>query len=241
MSRNYSSNQYAVSRRNKQEEKKLTHQFVLLVLLAIGLVLLFLFVVLPALIRILASTSPTPSQNGADVPVQVPFLSAPVTATSSATLTLSGFSQKGFTVSILDNAQPLSKTSASDDGSFHTDVTLTPGENKITVFAIDQHNKESGVSQEYIVVFDDQPPTLELKQPQDKQSIQGKQNQNLTIEGKTDTNTKVYVNDRLIFVKDDGSFTGVQPLQEGDNALSIKAVDQAGNITEKKLTITFHQ
>lgn len=243
MPRNFSNNrsQYASSRKAKLEQKKITHQIIFFLLLAIALVLLFVFVLIPTLIRVLASLSGNTPVQTDTVPVQVPFLSAPVAATSSATLTLSGFSQKGYNVAFVDNGQPLTTTNTNDDGSFQADLTLSDGENKITAYAIDANKKQSEVSQEYTVLLDTQLPSLDISKPQDKQSFQGKQNQNMTIEGKTDLNTKVYINDRLIFTKDDGSFTTLQQLHDGDNPLDIKAIDQAGNVTDKVLTISFHQ
>ncbi len=234
-----SSTQYASSRRAKLEQKQLTRQLVIFIGLTVGVIVVFIFVVIPTLIRILASLSGNLPTAADDVPVQIPFVSAPVPATSSASIKLSGFSQKGYTVAIVDNGQPPVKQLASDDGSFQVDVNLEKGDNKIIVFAIDQNNKESAPTSEMSIIFDDEKPLLEVTKPTENQSMQGKQNQALTVEGKSDPNTKVYINGRLVFVKEDGAFSSIVQLQEGDNTLDIKAVDQAGNTTEKQIKVTF--
>jgi bacillopeptidase F len=231
---------YVTSRRTKLEQQKIIRQIAIFLLLAVILTAAFILVIIPNLFKFLANLSgATPTQSN-DVPIQIPFLAAPVAATSSATLSLSGFSQKGYTVVVVDNSQEKASQSASDDGSFKTDITLDQGDNQLTVYAIDQNKKQSEASQVYHVKFSDQPPALEVSQPQDKASIQGKQNQKLTIQGKTDPQVQVYINDRLVFVKDDGSFSSVQQLNEGDNNFTVKAVDTAGNNTQKQFTVSFH-
>ena len=231
---------YVTSRRTKLEQKKILRQIVFFLFLAVVFTAGFILVVIPNLFKFLANLSGSIPAQTDTVPVQIPFVAAPVAATSSATLTLSGFSQKGYTVVVVDNSQEKGRQAANDDGSFKTDVTLDQGDNQLTVYAVDQNKKQSDVSQTYHVKFSDQPPALDITQPQDKANIQGKQNQKLTIEGKTDPQVQVTVNDRLIFVKDDGSFSTVQQLNEGDNNFTVKAVDDAGNNTQKQFTVSFH-
>jgi hypothetical protein len=231
---------YVTSRRTKLEQNKIIRQIVIFLVLAVALIAAFVLIIIPNLFKFLANLSGAiPSQSN-DVPVQVPFLAAPVAATSSANLSLSGFSQKGYTVVVLDNTQEKKRQTTNDDGSFKTDVTLDQGDNQLTVYAVDQNSKQSPVSQTYHVKFSDQPPTLDVTQPVDKASIQGKQNQKLNIQGKTDPQVQVTINDRLIFVKDDGSFSAPQQLNEGDNAFTVKATDEAGNSTQKQFTVSFH-
>jgi bacillopeptidase F len=202
---------------------------------------LFFLVIIPNIIRWVGNrggNQDNTSDNG--IPVQVPLISAPTSATSSAQLPLSGYSEKGFTVVVLDNDQEVKRVNSGDDGTFSTDIDLQKGNNNIAVYAIDESNKQSDKSKEYVVIYDNEPPKLEIQEPQDKQQITGKKNQTLTIKGTTEKNTKVYLNDRLAFVKDDGTFSVLQQLNTGDNALNLKAVDAAGNKTEVSLTVNYH-
>src|SRR5579859_2035234 len=236
----YSTPQYAPSRRSKKEQQKIIKQIAIFFLLACGLGALFVFVVIPGLVR-LTSNSPinAPGVDNA-LPPQPPSLSAPALATSSANLPVSGFAEPGEHIIILDNGQQTAQADTGGDGSFQSSLTLTKGDNHLSVYAVDQKNRHSPNSSEYVVTYNDQPPKLDISEPQDKQAIQGKSNQNLTIKGQTDKNVRVSVNGRLIFTHDDGSFTTLQMLQTGDNTLELKATDQAGNNTEKILTVSYN-
>jgi hypothetical protein len=233
---------YASSRRANTEQKKLTRQIVFFVGLTIVLLAVFLLVVVPGVIRIAGNfVKPSATASDSQVFVQVPLVSSPFSATNSANISVSGYSEKGNMVVLVNNDQEATRQAANDDGSFSVSLTLDKGDNHLKVFAIDADNHQSEKSKEYIVTFNDQPPKLDVTDPQDKQTITGKNNQNLTIKGNSDKGVKVYINDRLIFSNDDGSFSTLQRLNDGDNALDIRAVDPAGNATEKKLMVTFHQ
>ena len=236
----YSTPQYAPSRRSKKEQQKIIKQIAIFFLLACGLGVLFVLVVIPGLVRLTSNSSTNTTVVDNTLPPQPPSLSAPALATSSANLPVSGFAEPGEQIIILDNGQQVAQADTGGDGSFRSSVTLTKGDNHLSLYAIDQKNQHSPNSSEYVVTYNDQPPKLDVSEPQDKQAIQGKNNQNLTIKGQTDKNVRVYLNSRLIFTHDDGSFTTLQMLQIGDNTLDLKATDQAGNITEKILTVSYH-
>jgi|SRR5579859_2148824 len=240
-SSSYSTPQYAPSRRSKKEQQKIIKQIAIFFLLACALGALFVSVVIPGIVRLAGNNSPVNAPVVDDtLPPQPPSLSAPALATSSASLSISGFSEPGQHIIVQDNGQQIAQADTQGDGSFQASLTLTKGDNHLSAYAIDQKNQHSPNSSEYIVTFNDQPPKLDISQPQDKQAIQGKNNQNMTIKGQTDKNVRVYLNGNLIFTHDDGSFTTLQMLQTGDNTLDLKAIDQAGNTTEKTLTVNYH-
>ena len=227
------------SRKARFEQTQLVRQTVVLGVLTVAVIATFILVVMPAVLRFIGSRGSTViSDDSGQVP-QIPLVSAPVNATSSATLVLNGFSQKGNIIVLLNNNHEIKRVNVSDDGAFSSEISLNEGENKLAAYAIAENNKQSEVTQEYTVQYVKEPPKLDISEPTDNQSISGRKNQNLTVKGTTKKNAKVYINDRLIFTNADGTFSTLYHLNNGANELTIKAVDEAGNTTEKKLTVNF--
>lgn len=234
-------NSRTASRRAKKIENNLMRQIVIFVTLTVVLVAALIFVVIPNAIRMIGGKSVTKQLTAqpSGVPPQTPFLAAPVEATNSAQLTITGFSQKGNQVVLLDNTIEVARSAAQDDGSFSIPVSLQTGDNLITSYAIAANNQQSAVSQAYLVNYNTQAPKLELTSPTDGQSVVGSINKQLKIAGTTDPNTKVTINDGLLFVNADGTFSTTFQLNGGDNGLDFKATNPAGNQTEKKVTVHF--
>ncbi len=229
------------SRRAKNIESKLLRQIAIVGVITVVLAVVFILVVIPNVIKLMANNGSVPAGTVQDtsVPPQTPIIAAPVDATNSAQITLKGYSQKGNKIVILDNSTELQRGDAADDGSFSIDVQLQTGDNSLTAYAINSAQKESQTSQAYLVKYDTEPPKLDISDPQDNASINGSKNQQLSIKGVTDPGSHVSLNDGIVFVKSDGSFVATFQLNNGDNALDIKATDPAGNINEKKLTVHF--
>ena len=57
----------------------------------------------------------------------------------------------------------------------------------------------------------------------------------------TDDNIAVTINDRMVVIKTDNSFSYGYPLNEGDNILNIVATDAAGNQTTVQRKVTYHK
>jgi len=58
-------------------------------------------------------------------------------------------------------------------------------------------------------------------------------------EGKVEENAKVQINDRVVVVESDGTFSFVTTLSEGQNNFTVKAEDEARNKVEKNLKVTY--
>ena len=229
------------SRRAKNIESKLMKQIAIVGVATVVIAAAFILVVIPNVIKLMANNggNGTTEQVDTSVPPQTPIIAAPADATNSAQLTLSGFSQKGNQIVVLDNGTELKRGSANDDGSFTLPLDLQAGDNSLTAYAISPSQKESQTSQAYLVKYDNEPPKLDISTPHDNDTVNGSKNQQLSINGTTDPGSRVTVNDNIVFVKADGSFVGSIHLNSGDNALNIKSTDPAGNVTEQKLTIHF--
>jgi len=229
------------SRRAKVIEHKLLRQIIFFGVLTVTLVIVFVTFIIPNVIKLVAGSSSNQVVSQADILLpQVPTISTPVEATNSAQLTLSGYSEKGSQVVVLNNGQEIKRADAQEDGSFSVGLDLQAGENSLTTYAIKTSNQlQSAVSASFLVVFDSEMPQLEITDPQENQSILGSKNKMMTVNGITDPGAKVTLNDRFIIVKSDGSFTAVLQLNAGENVLSFRSVDPAGNVTERKITVQF--
>lgn len=228
------------SRLAKREQERLAKQTVILISIGVVVIIAFIFAVIPGLIRLTGSSDTgLLGVNEDSVPPRPPSISSPVTATYSATIVVSGFSESESNVVLVLNGQESEKTTASTDGTFELKVPLAQAENSLAFYAIDKAGNESEVSRSYEITFDATPPSIELESPQDGQQFELRKNQSITVKGKTEANAKVYLNDRLVFANSDGSFSTNFQLAEGDNELRLRAIDKAGNELEQVVTVKF--
>ena len=84
------------------------------------------------------------------------------------------------------------------------------------------------------------PPILELQTPADNATVNGDSNL-VTVEGKTEDDTSVNINGRLVVIKTDNTFSYQYPLNDGDNKLTIIATDLAGNTTKVERSIKYQK
>jgi len=229
------------SRLAKKEQKNLITQTALMFGLVVFLILAFLFFVLPNIVRIAFNVldSDPIAKSEDTIPPQVPILSAPVEATYSAQVSLSGYGEAKSEIILVLNGNEADKKTIADDGTFSFDVTLTEGENSLATFSKDTAQNESVLSKKYTVVLDVTTPTIEIESPKDGDRITLRKNQITTIKGKTEPKARVFIDSRLVLADAEGNFQGSYNLQEGDNKIIIKATDAAGNQTEKELTVNF--
>lgn len=61
----------------------------------------------------------------------------------------------------------------------------------------------------------------------------------VTIKGATVPKAEVFINDLGLVADAKGNFSGTITLDEGDNPISIIAVDENGNYSEKEITVTY--
>lgn len=229
------------SRLAKREQQRLAKQTAILIGIGVIITIAFIFAVIPGLIRVTGGSGDN-GLLGADkdeVPPRPPTISSPVTATHSATIAVSGFSEGDSEVVLVLNGQEANRTTAASDGKFELDVSLGQNQNEFSFYAIDKAGNESEASRSYSVTYDAEPPTIELETPQDGQQFELRKNQTITIKGKTEADAKVYLNGRLVFANSDGNFSTTYQLAEGDNELRLRAVDKAGNEREQVVMVKF--
>ncbi len=232
------------SRLARFEEKKLKTRLlfavigtllVITLLVVFGFRLMISFFIFLDQMRGKSSTNQSPST----VLVIPPYLDPLPAATMSGKLIITGRGQANATIILYINDSETKRETISDDGTFSiTSQNLPEGSYTIRAKTTDSNGNTSNFSNTITTIIKKRPPLLEISSPVDDMMITGDDNI-LQIEGKTDEGVDIRVNDRFVIVKPDGSFIYPYPLEEGENILTIQAIDQAGNITKVEKIVTY--
>lgn len=154
--------------------------------------------------------------------------------TNKDSITLSGTTTMDSTVKVFVNDKEV-KTVKTDKKTYKVEVPLIEGENNITVSGLIEEG-ETDRSEAIKVIKDTIKPEIKILSPTNG-GITGKEV--VTVSGKvTDINLKtVKVNNKEVDFKEDGSFSKRVIVEEGDNTISLTAVDQAGNTTQEIIKV----
>lgn len=170
--------------------------------------------------------------------VPIPVLNTQEVATNSARFQVKGNALPNQTIMLYINGNLADKVSTDSNGNFSSMVTLSADKNIIKAKAIASDDKESELSEGFLILFKISAPTLEISSPSDNQSFSKDQN-TVEVNGKTDPQVRVTVNDFWAIIDDNNNFFYNLPLKDGVNEIKIMATDQAGNKTEKIMTVTY--
>ncbi len=230
------------SRIVKREQDKIVKQTITWSLIALVVLVFFLFFILPNAPRLLAKIADRGASFGQEdtIPPQVPIFNAPPSATNNKEFELSGFAEAKSQVFIVHNGNQIADLTVGDDATFKQLIELQEGENYIQAYSKDSAENESVLSKEYVVVLDTQSPSLVLAETiEDGMQIIGKENKSLTLSGVTESNAKVAINDRFLFARADGSFSYQVQLSEGENLIKFVITDKAENSIEQELHLQY--
>ena len=218
---------------------------VLLGLVTVGIIITLIFWGIPLLVNLAdflgkIQDSGKTVVSGDTLPPVPPQFSAPPEATNSAIVNLGGSSEPKSKVEIYLNGQLLAVTDADDKGEFQIEkVSLRPGENLVSALAIDEAGNKSDSSEEILIDFDNEPPLLEISQPQDGETVY---EQKIEIKGMTEIGEiRLAINGYVVLVEKEGQFSHPLELTEGSNQIEIVVQDPAGNRTEKTLNVTYYR
>ena len=160
-------------------------------------------------------------------------------ATNSATLIISGSSEKNKTIILYINKRRIDTAQSDSNGSFRFEERLSNGENLIQATTKD-NDKESDYSNYYTVMYKNSPPKLEINTPSDGASFK-KEEKSAQIQGQTDAGVTVTVNGFFAVIDENNNFSYILTFHDGDNEIKIVAVDQAGNASEKSIKVNYSQ
>lgn len=237
-----------ISRRYRVQEKKLTRKGVFLLFFSVVLLVFLLFAGIPLLAQFAAftatlkSSSSPVTQEDKTPPAPPSFETTPPEYTQDKTVTIKGRAEAGSTLKIINKDVQIKEFVVDDSAKFSVEIPINAGENVIWATATDASGNESGLSSRYRIVYGKEPPKLSVTKPLDGENLYG-DIKTITVEGNvakdSGTDIRVTVNERLAIVGSDGSFSTQIPLSEGENSLVIVATDEAGNKTEKTVTVFY--
>jgi len=224
----------------EQKNKRTAKFYVFLTIVFIAFLAIFGLRVLSAVAKFITDVNSdgVTTQVGDTTPPAPPSISTPNSFTNSADLNIQGSAEAGSTVVLFINDDK-KELLADAEASFSTSVTLQKGENIIFAKATDRDGNESASSAHYTVVYDSEKPTVEVTKPKDGDKFYGDKQKQITLEGKTEADARVTINDRVTILDSAGQFRFPTTLGDGENSFNIKSTDQAGNQTELTIYLTF--
>lgn len=162
-------------------------------------------------------------------------------ATNSATIDVSGSGQPGSTVVVYINEKEVKKLTIAGDGAFiASGLRISEGENIVSAKALDEKGNISDLSNIVQTTVKKAPPLVEVNQPSDGEVIAGETNA-VVVVGRAEEGVAITINGRFVVVGSDGSFRHTVTLSEGDNTITVVAVDEASNTTRVKRRVTYQK
>ena len=231
------------SRLQSVEEKRNVRKAVLFVFLTIVGISLLFFVGIPLFGKVAVFVSDLHGSRNAiskndTTPPAPPRFNLISQFTNQQTMGLSGTAEPGATVKLSFNGNS-QEVLVDKDGNFSFNLNLSDGNNTFSATATDPAGNVSQKTKDYEITFDSKPPTLTVSSPSDGSSFFGSNQRQATIQGTTEIGCQVVINDRIISVDDNGNFQYTTSLNDGANTFAVKSTDQAGNTTEKDITLNF--
>lgn len=231
------------SRLARTEERQSIRRAIFFTFLTIVSIFAFIFLGLPVLARFAGfltdlKKSGLPIERNDTTPPAPPRLESLPEYTNEFSVEIKGTTEAGATLTLFLNGDE-EEVVVNKDGDFNFTFKLDKGENTVSVKARDAAGNESQETDTYKIIFDNEPPELEITSPEDGKEFYGSKERQVSINGKTEESASVIVNDRIVAVDASGNFTFVTTLSEGENGFTIKTEDKAGNSTEASLTLRF--
>ena len=171
--------------------------------------------------------------------LQAPRLDDLPEATNSAIITVSGFASEGNFAQIYLAAHKIKEVEIEGNSFKYENLKLNDGENSISAKVKNEEGLTSDFSQTMQIVYDNQPPKLEIEVPSEGQMLYG--NNRAKVSGTTDRDAQVFANGFLASLDFNGKFEVFVPLTEGENTIDIKAVDPAGNSKVESRKVNFRK
>ena len=234
---------YSIRNRNIQRKNK--KNTLIYIFLSIAVVVLFSFVGIKALVKVInvitdIKKSDTPQSSTDQIPPMIPFVETLPEHTSNSSIEIKGNAEAGSTITLKFNGNE-SDSVVGNDGHYVFKKTLEEGLNELYLFSKDSSGNSSQNTKVFKITFDKTAPQIDIKSPTSGTTLYGSKNKLAEIKGSTESDATVTANDKYVYVADDGSFNCRYDLSNGENKITFKAVDQAGNETTKEITLYFQE
>ncbi len=173
------------------------------------------------------------------IPPAAPVITSPTTLTNENTITITGTTVEGSTVTLIQNNIALTPTTiTSSDGIWSVDVTLIQGDNTFTATATDQAGNISDVSNSVTVTWDNTAPAA----PVITSPTPSTNADTHTIAGTAENGSTVTLTRNSVALvptaTSDGTWSIDVTLIQDANTFTATATDQAGNISDVSNSVT---
>jgi hypothetical protein len=231
------------SRLKITEERRNYRKAFLYLVFSVLFVIIFVFFGIPsiskfaALLTDIRQTSEPIQKDDTTRPIS-PRIDPLPEYTSSDHVDIKGTTEPGVSVTIYHNSNE-DEVLSDKNGEFLFTINLRTGKNTISLLSKDKSGNESIKTDTMSIILDKKSPDLVVTNPSDESEYFGTKQRQVIIEGSTEEDSTVAVNDRFVQVDNQGAFTYLTTLNEGDNKFSITATDKAGNTSETQLLLKY--
>lgn len=185
----------------------------------------------------LQKNQPGYEETPLDSYLPAPTLLSTLEATNSGQLAISGYGPANKEVVITLNETENLPLTVDSEGKFSGILNLALGVNNFYAATRDFNGNLSPKSTAQTVYYSNTPPFIEIIDPLPESVI--KNDPDIVLKGKTEISSKLYINDHLVPIEADGSFTYSTKLTKGDNLFKVISIDPAQNQTQKEFMLQF--
>jgi flagellar basal body-associated protein FliL len=231
--------------RNKNLQKKNKKRTLLYIVLFICIIILFSFLGINILVNIInivtdIKKSDLPQDSIDTIPPKSPYIYPYNEYTANKTIEIKGEAEASSSVILYLNDHKIDSV-VGNTGSFVFKIDLDEGLNEFFLISKDSSGNTSANTKKYHVNYDKNPPVLEISNPQNNTVYSGIKNRIIEIKGVSEKNSIVTINDKFVYISDTGNFVYKFELSNGENKITIRSKDMAGNEEVKELVISYQE
>ena len=161
------------------------------------------------------------------------------TATNSSRIIVGGSVSNLSTVDFFLNSEKVKEILLNSSDLFSEEIgDLHKGQNIIYVQGSLRDSKNIKKSREFTVIYKPDKPKLDMSEPSDKSKTQ---KQEIKIKGSTDKEVFIKINELPVVVDAQGNFEATVQLKDGENIFTVIAIDIAGNVETKTISVTYQK
>jgi hypothetical protein len=231
------------SRRVKIEQHKAQRNMVIAIVISGVVGVAFLVLAVPLLFEFAVdfARNNTPVQVVADtLPPQKPVFQPPEEHVKDTKLVINGYTEAAAQVQLMVDSQEKAITTAAEDGAFTFESDLSEGEHVVLVSAKDEAGNTSSTN-EYLVTVDVTVPSLTIDSPSPDTTFTLRSERVVKVIGSMNEPGTVYVNGAMNSTDEEGKFESTLSLGEGENTITVRGEDLAGNPSEETSFKVFYR
>lgn len=161
------------------------------------------------------------------------------TATNSSRIIVGGSVKNLSSITFFLNSREVKELALNSSDSFSEEIgDLEKGQNTVYIQGSLKDSKSKKKSREFSVLYKPEKPKLEISEPGDQSKTS---KQEIKIKGSTDKEIFIKMNELPLVVDAQGNFETSVQLKEGENVFTIAAVDIAGNVETKTISVTYQK